>query len=268
MWSLPEQALYWSDIDEQFIYRYHLETAHLEKWKMPSPVGSMGFVSGGGLILAVKDGFALWDGVSNSVQTMAKTIAPESPCMMNDGKVDPQGRFWAGSKGPKGLSALWMAEGNKLRKVLTGLGIANGLDWIHHSFYFTDSLEGKIYRFDYEPVTGKIKNRTLFYEAETGVPDGLSLDREGNVWTAIWDGWKILQISPSGTVLQEIQMPVQRPTSVCFGGPDLQTLFITSARVDLSDQELSLQPLAGDVFAMQTEVPGRPANLYINYAQS
>ena len=264
VWSHKEHALYWTDIEDKLIFRYDPQTKQFSSFELPCKVGSLGLVANGGLILAVKDGFAFWDGYGKTVEMLQKTIPDQSPCMMNDGKVDPMGRFWAGSKGPKGLANLWFLENqNKLQKVLTGLGISNGLDWESNIFYFTDSLDARIYRYDYDLASGLITNPTVFFESPKGVPDGLTLDIEGNVWTAIWDGWKILQLSPAGKILQEIEVPIQRPTSLCFGGLGLQTLFITSASVDLNAEELEAQPMAGDLFAFESEIPGRPCNYFL-----
>jgi sugar lactone lactonase YvrE len=264
VWSTKEQSLYWTDIDEQLIFRYDPQTRHFSTFELPKKVGSLGLTKDGGLVLAVEDGFAFWDGYGKTVESLEMLIPIGSPCMMNDGKVDPMGRFWAGSKGPKGLANLWyLGRQKSVKKVLAGLGISNGLDWESNLFYFTDSLDARIYRYDYNLDTGQISNPTVFFESPIGVPDGLTLDAEGNIWTAIWDGWKVLQISPAGEILQELKLPVQRPTSVCFGGPAFGTLFITSASVDLNPVSLNLQPLAGDLFAFEVEVPGRPCNYYI-----
>jgi len=264
VWSTREHALYWTDIDEQLIFRFDPQTRHFSSFELPKKVGSMGLIESGGFVLAVADGFAFWDGCGKTVESIQQTISEDSPCMMNDGKVDPMGRFWAGSKGPKGLSALWCLDRKKsVKKVLDGLGISNGLDWESNSFYFTDSLDSRIFRYDFDLTTGQIRNPEVFFESPIGVPDGLTLDADGNVWTAIWDGWKVLQLSPTGEILQGIELPVQRPTSVCFGGPAMKTLFITSASIDLSTEALSLQPLAGDLFAFEAEVSGRPCNYYL-----
>jgi sugar lactone lactonase YvrE len=264
LWSTKEHSLYWTDIEEQLIFRFDPQTKQFSSFELPCKVGSMGLIEDGGMVLAVEDGFAFWDGSGKTVELIRKTIPDQSPCMMNDGKVDPMGRFWAGSKGPKGLSNLWSLGPQKhVKKVLSGLGISNGLDWESNVFYFTDSLDARIYRYDYNLAKGQIKNPSVFFESPNGVPDGLSLDVEGNVWTAIWDGWKILQLSPIAEILQEIELPVQRPTSVCFGGHSLHTLFITSASEDLTAEELVSQPLAGDLFAYESEIPGRPCNYYL-----
>ena len=264
VWSTKEQALYWTDIEEKVILQYVPQTKQFSSFELPFKVGSMGLVEDGGMVLAVENGFAVWDGKAKTVEMIHHTIPQQSPCMMNDGKVDPMGRYWAGSKGPKGLSNLWLLERqNNVKKVLGGLGISNGLDWGSNVFYFTDSLDARIYRYEFDLATGQIQNPIVFFESPIGVPDGLTLDSQGNIWTAIWDGWKVLQLSPSSEILQEIELPVQRPTSVCFGGESLLTLFITSASVDLSDEEMAMQAMAGDIFAFESEIPGRLCNYFI-----
>ena len=264
VWSTREHALYWTDIEEQLIFRYDPDTKHFSSYELPCKVGSLALIEDGRFVLAVEDGFAFWDGEGKSVDMLYKTIPNQSPCMMNDGKVDPMGRFWAGSKGPKGLANLWFLEKqNMVQKVLSGLSISNGLDWESSIFYYTDSLDARIYRYDYDLTSGQITNPRVFFESSKGVSDGLTLDYLGNVWTAIWDGWKVLQLSPAGKIMQEIAVPVQRPTSLCFGGIAFKTLFITSASVDLSEEESAAQPLAGDLFAIDLKVSGRPCNYYL-----
>ncbi|MEA4811744.1 MAG: SMP-30/gluconolactonase/LRE family protein [Anaerolineaceae bacterium] len=264
VWSSKEHCLYWTDIEEKLIFRLDPQTKHFSSFELPCKVGCIAFREAGGMVLAVEDGFAFWDGQSTNVDSIHKIIPAQSPCMMNDGKVDPFGRFWAGSKGPKGKANLWYLDGSKkVHKVLSGLGIANGLDWEIKSFYFTDSADRCIYRFDYDLESGKIANKSIFFESEIGVPDGLCLDSKGNIWTALWDGWQVLQLSPDGQIMQQVSLPVQRPTSLCLGGEGLKTLFITSASTELTQAELAGQPLAGDLFALEVEIPGRPANYFL-----
>jgi sugar lactone lactonase YvrE len=142
----------------------------------------------------------------------------------------------------------------------TGVTVANGIGWSpdNKTMYFTDSAPKIIYAYDFDPSTGAIENRRNFMHTpdEPGVPDGLAVDSEGFIWSARWDGWKITRYDLEGKVEREIPVPVGRPTSCAFGGPGLKNLYITSARVGLSETELREQPLAGDLFVLETDVKG------------
>mgnify|MGYP000908893849 FL=1 len=126
-------------------------------------------------------------------------------------------------------------------------------------------MKHKIYRYEFELETGQIRKRITWVDSEKqpGVPDGLTVDQEGNVWSARWDGWCIDVYNPDGRQIDKISVPVPRPTSICFGGPDLRTLYITSARGDLDDQVLNQAPLSGDLFRLEVEVQGLPEPLFV-----
>ena len=128
--------------------------------------------------------------------------------------------------------------------------------------YFTDTLRYAVYAFDFDGPSGEISNRRVLIstEGEEGVPDGLAVDRDGCIWSARWGGWKIIRYDPHGQMMQEIPVPVQQPTSCTFGGPDFKDLYITSAWTELSAQERSSQPHAGDLFRLQVETPGLPSS--------
>jgi sugar lactone lactonase YvrE len=147
-----------------------------------------------------------------------------------------------------------------VHRMETGITVSNGIGWSldHKIMYFTDSLRYVIYAYDYDPVTGRIANRRPFVQlpAEQGVPDGLAVDREGFVWSALWGGWKVVRFDPEGKLEREIPMPVANPTAPAFGGPQLDELYITSARLGLSEDDRKKQPLAGNLFRLKTEVRG------------
>jgi sugar lactone lactonase YvrE len=126
--------------------------------------------------------------------------------------------------------------------------------------YFTDSMVRTIWTYEFDPATGALGERRVFatLAANDGVPDGLTVDSEGFVWSAVWDGWRVLRYAPDGTIERTIRMPVQRPSSCMFGGPDLKTLYITSACVELGWDALKNGPLAGSLFALSTDVAGLP----------
>ncbi len=168
-------------------------------------------------------------------------------------------------EGTKNQAKLFIFDKDKKLHVikLEELTISNGIDWSldNRVFYHTDSGERTIFRYDFDPQTLELSNKNVFYIPEVGTPDGLTIDSQDNLWFAIWDGWKVVQLSPDGELMSEIELPVQRPTSVILGGQDLKTLFITSASVDLPEATLyGEQPMAGDLFAVQVTIPGKKAN--------
>jgi sugar lactone lactonase YvrE len=158
--------------------------------------------------------------------------------------------------------ALWRIDASgTAEKMDDGFHICNGLGWSPDDtrMYFTDSGKRKIWVYDYDIDAGRIANRRLFAETpeETGVPDGLAVDAEGHVWSANWDGWSITRYAPDGQVNKMINLPVPRPTSCAFGGPDMTTLYITTARIRLSASVLLEAPLSGSVLAVETGVRGQ-----------
>jgi sugar lactone lactonase YvrE len=263
LWDHRRNALFWVDIDEGLIHSFKLETKETKIWSINEKVGCLAMHEDGGFILATESGLSLWDPESNLKNFFLPFKHSRPDNLFNDGKIDPFGRFWIGTKGPQGTSNLWTLQDGKLVVKISGLSISNGLDWSADGrfFYHTDSLEHTIYRYDINLETAELSNRIVFYKTENGTPDGLTIDSDGNIWTAIWDGWHVLQLSPAGEVLTEIRVPVQRPTSIAFGGEDLRSLFITSASEGISPSEREAQPFAGDIFAIQPGVAGRKASI-------
>ena len=188
----------------------------------------------------------------------------------NDGKCDPQGRFWCGTfhdypdpKQRQPVAALYRLEPDlRYHKVVDGVRGSNGIGWSPdgRTMYYTDTPTFRIDAFDFDPETGSVANRRVFARVSEGVgrPDGLTVDAEGFVWSAHFDGWRITRYTPSGSVDGTLHMPVQHVTSCAFGGPDLRTLYITSATEDLSPEQLKQQPFAGGVFAYRPGVTGLP----------
>jgi sugar lactone lactonase YvrE len=183
-----------------------------------------------------------------------------SPARFNDGKTDRSGRVWAGTivddqADPQAVFG--KIDGAGFTTALTGLLISNGLGWSpdNRTMYVTDSGVQTIWAFDYDLEHGELTNQRVFATDEDCAPDGLTVDAEGGVWSAKWDGARVVRYDPDGTVSAVIEMPASRPTSCAFGGPNLDTLYVTSASVGLDDQEIE-DTAAGSVFAAQTGVFG------------
>jgi sugar lactone lactonase YvrE len=177
---------------------------------------------------------------------------------MNDGACDPQGRFWAGTmaydESPGAGSLYRLGVDGSCAAVLTGLTISNGIDWSPDggTMYLSDSGDRRIDAFRFEGSTGSIGDRRTFVQLdrEEGAPDGLTVDAEGALWVALWDGGAVNRYGPDGALLATIELPVQRPTSCAFGGPDNSILFITTARAGLGEITLAKQAAAGAVLAI------------------
>ncbi|HKJ26725.1 MAG TPA: SMP-30/gluconolactonase/LRE family protein [Anaerolineales bacterium] len=268
LWHPDEQALYWVDIHQNRVERYSLANEKRQTIQFQRMVTALGLRKSGGFIAATADGVGYWDGQSAQVALFAhpETHFPEN--RFNDGKVGPDGRFWAGTMRervdldtpPPG--SLYRVDADEtVQKMETGLHISNGLGWSpdRRFFYLTDSPRKTITRYRFDSNEGEITERKIFLHTpdEPGVPDGLAVDAEGCIWSARWGGWKVARYSPKGETLQEIHLPVEYVTSCAFGGADLKTLFITTAWTPLNADARAAQPLAGDIFSVEVDVQGQ-----------
>jgi L-arabinonolactonase len=261
VWNVEEQALYWVDILEGHLHRLHPASGRREFFDAGLAVGALAFRASGGLVLATENGFAFWDPRNQQLQVVADPEADRPDSRFNDGAVDRQGRFWAGTMGEGPTSALYRLDPDgSVHTMETGITISNGIGWSpdNRTMYYTDTPLRVIYAYDFDPASGAIENRRSFVHVPDGdgLPDGLTVDSEGFVWSACWDGWKVIRYDPDGGVERKVELPVQRPTSCTFGGPDLDELYITSAWIALSAAERKDQPLAGDLFRLKTNVRG------------
>jgi len=270
LWHPVENQLYWTDILTGTLYRTNPFSTSYEKNFFDLQIGAFAFCKGGGLILATNRGFYNFDTIDGDLQLLWIPPANLRGERLNDGKVDPAGRFWAGSMDPKNKKgALFRIDpdGSK-HTMLTDIGISNGLGWSpdRKTMYYTDSIQYSIYKFDYDIQTGEITNQQPFVQLpknEKGVvPDGLCVDAEGYIWSAQWNGWQVVKYNPDGIPVAAVKVPAQRVTSCCFGGENLDTLFITTSRADLSEEELLDQPQAGDIFSCKVDTQGQTTILF------
>ena len=261
VWNPDEQALYWVDIEKGCVHRLYPKTGRHDVFDVGLPVGALGFRASGGLVMATRDGFAFWDPETQALRFIADPEPDRPGARFNDGAVDRQGRFWAGTMGQGPTSSLYRLDPDgSVRKMESGITISNGIGWSpdDRTMYFTDSPLRVIYAYDFDPATGAIENRRPFVHTpeEEGVPDGLTVDSEGFIWSARWGGWKVTRYDPTGRVERQIRLPVQCPTSCTFGGPQLDELYVTSAWTALTAADREAQPWAGDLFRLQAGVKG------------
>ncbi|XP_022815254.1 regucalcin-like [Spodoptera litura] len=287
-WSTAENALYWVDIQGQQVHRFDAETSNIT-----SKTIGYGPVS---LVVTVKDYpklilisvrselyFLPWDSFENDSSLRLLSVVdlglPNNRC--NDGKVDAKGRLWFGTMGKEVNNNVDMDQGtlylmdehnyddpmDKVRPVT----VSNGIAWTADKkfMFYIDSPTRNIDVFDFDLEEGSVRNRrTLFsYQANnvSGVPDGMTIDTDGNLWVACFNGWKVIKIDPrAGKLLEQHRLPVAKVTSVMWGGHDLSTLFVTTSKVGLSQAELNAQPEAGSLFAIEgTGAKGLPENQFV-----
>jgi sugar lactone lactonase YvrE len=264
LWHPVENCLYWVDIVAATLHRLDITTQGIKKFKMPSQIGSIAWRAKGGLIAALSDQFVSINTETGVTQAIAQPLKQASQVMFNDGKCDRQGRFWAGTKDiaeEKPIGALYClnTEGDAI-ETIHGFTVSNGIAWSvdNKRMYICDSPARQIYQYEFDPVTGRLGRCQIFAQIpETeGFPDGLTVDSEDYIWSCHWDGWQITRYKPSGEVDSVIPMPVPRPTSCCFGGLELKTLYVTSASIGLSASALIDAPQSGQLFALDVGVKG------------
>lgn len=270
LWCPGERALYWVDIDGRAVLRFDERTGDGEIFPQPFEVGCVVRRDGGGFVAGTDAGLAFLDDGLTSAEVFASPERDRPGNRFNDGKCDRRGRFWVGSTDrdetrPSG--ALYRVQAShEVERMVDGVIVSNGLGWSldDRTFYFTDSGRGVIYAYDYTPETGDIANRRVFaaVDPRDGTPDGLTVDAEGHVWSAHWNGWRVTRYAPDGTIDRIVEMPVPLVTSVAFGGEDLRRLYITTARLGLTGAELDGAPLSGGLFAVDAGIAGLPDNRF------
>jgi sugar lactone lactonase YvrE len=264
LWHAEEQLLYWVDVEGECFNRMNPAVpGEIERYGVGVKIGSLAFRDGGGLLLATKEGFFFWDQTTLALQFIVDPEAGKAGSRFNDGAVDRNGRYWAGTMGDGYNNALYRLDPDgSVHTMETNIIVSNGIGWSpdDKTMYYTDSPRQIIYAYDYDAVTGHIADRRPFVHDpdQPGFPDGLTVDNEGFIWSARWGGWSLLRYDPDGKLERKIEMPVEYPTSCTFGGPDLDELYITSAWVVLGEERKQEQPLAGDLFRLKTDVKGLP----------
>lgn len=270
-WHATERALYWVDIGENRVHRWDSESGAVVTHSFDQPVACLAFRASGGFLLGMQSGCAViddWTGEPRPIGNQPLTDRPHH--RMNDGRTDPNGRFWVGSvnsaKDANDAALYRLNIDATLTEIEGGMLTCNGAAFTADGTQFahTDTPSHAVRLYDCDPATGTLSNRRIVHQFERGVgpglgrPDGGSFDAEGCYWTAMFDGWRVVRLSPDGEILRDIALPVQRPTMMAFGGDDGCTAFVTTARAGLSAAELAAQPGAGGVFAFKVDVPGVP----------
>lgn len=267
-WDGLRGFLYWVDIRRGNFIRRNLASGQMEQAYIGMPLGCIGLCVSEKLIMGTKAGFGLWDLKARTIEMLPGLRIDRMDTRFNDGAVDRAGRFWAGTMTPEGQAVLYRLDPDgSIHTMDTGFSTCNGIGWSPDNtrMYFTDSHVHTIYVYDFDFASGAIANRRVFArisQPETAVPDGLTVDAEGCIWSALWNGWRIVRFDPQGQVMRELSVPVQRVTACTFGGPELDTLYITTAWNELTPEQRATQPQAGDLFQFTPGVKGMPESRF------
>jgi sugar lactone lactonase YvrE len=266
-WFVEEQRLYWVDILKSEVHRFDPSTGIDEVRKTPCHVSLVQPTTRGDLVLGTRDGIARMDFDSGKFVLLCDPEADIPGNRFNDGKPDPRGRLFAGTiayDGSDKKAALWRIEpGLTFTKLIDQVGNSNGLGWSpdEKTFYWTDTKTGCVFGFDYDATTGDIANRRVVVEVDKSIgrPDGLTVDAEGFLWTALWAGHAVARWNPaSGEMVAKVECPAANVTCPAFGGPNLDVLYFTTAQKGRDDAEASPEPEAGNLFAANVGVRGLP----------
>lgn len=268
LWDADAQALVWVDIRRPAIRRLHPASGRLETWPMPEMVGAIALVDDGRLLVALGCEIVLFDPASGERELLA-TVPRIDGHRFNDGRCDRQGRFWVGTmhnvtRAPVGTLYRLQGRGAPVA-VREGLCIPNSLAWSPDglTMFLADSLTHRIDACDYDTTTGTPGDwRPYAATTPPGFPDGATVDAEGYLWSARFKSSEVVRHAPDGRVDRVIPMPVDKPTAVAFGGPDLDVLYITTASQHMTPEELAAQPLAGALLAIDPGVRGLPEPRY------
>lgn len=266
-WHAGEQRLYWVDIARRELHRFDPARGRDEARTFDTPVGCFAFRRDGGLLLAMKDGFATLEGWDAApVPFGAQILADRPDLRFNDGRTDPAGRFWAGTvdmaKSAHDAALYRLDPDGAIAEIEGGMLTCNGAAFSAdgRQFRHADTPSHALRGYDVDPATGAFSGRRIVHQfvMGTGRPDGGSFDMEGYYWSALFDGGRVVRIAPDGAIAETVPLPVSRPTMIAFGGADGRTAYVTSARTGLSDEALVREPLAGAIFSFRVDAPGVP----------
>jgi L-arabinonolactonase len=259
LWDEITGSVWWTDIHAAVLYRYALGSSKLTKYDVPERLCSFGFVEDDPhLICAFASGIALYEPASRDLRWLYRPEQGLRGTRFNDGRVDRQGRFWAGT-------SLYWISGTAHGRALGGIEISNGLAFSPDAatLYFADSPTRQIRAYEFDAARGQIgEGRLLTEVANGGEPDGSTVDADGFIWNASWGASRVVRYAPDGAVDAEFDVPVSQPTCLCFGGDRLDLLFVSTARENLTPERLGAEPLAGDVLVYGTGYRGLPECRY------
>lgn len=265
VWDGQSQILWWTDIPGKTLHQCQADGSGHKSFAMPGRVGCIGLRQQGGLVLAMEHGFYLWDPETGEIEALAEPEKNLDAHRFNDGRCDREGRFVAGSmnlatKAPTGM--LWRLDADgAAHKLANECSIANGLAFSPEGrvMYWADTISNQVFMFDYD-AEGRASNRRLWLDRDIapGGADGAAIDAEGCYWSARWGGNCVVRVTPEGKVDRTISVPASQVSMCSFGGPDMKTLYITTAWEGMSAEQRQAEELAGSIFAVALDVAGIP----------
>jgi sugar lactone lactonase YvrE len=271
IWDWRSGLLYWIDLDRPAAYCFEPRRGEqVGNWPLDSRAGLIALGEGGRLLVATRDLGVSWlDPATGSTTPLAHPGAGRGAGIYNDGRVDRAGKLWAGwiteARVDPGMVFRVHSDGT-VSDGIDGLLASNGIGWSPDggTIYFTDSKTCTVFAAPFDAANRAVGTRRVLLQLdrENGIPDGLTVDSRGNIWIALYLGWRILCVRPNGSVLREIRTPVLNPTSLTFGGPDLDILYITSAVRRHTGAELARQPWAGAIMQFRPGVTGQPEEIF------
>jgi sugar lactone lactonase YvrE len=270
-WDHRSGLLYWVDIFEKQIHVFNPQTAKDRIIQLDQMVGAVVPRQDGGVVAALQHGFYWLDLETEQLTLISDPESHLPDNRFNDGKCDPAGRFWAGTTShqeAEAIGSLYCLDfAHTVRQMVNGVIVSNGLAWSPdgRTMYYIDSPTKRVVAYDFDLATGALSQlRTVITIAEDGgFPDGMTIDAEGMLWVAQWNGWQVSRWNPhTGELLGTIPVPVAQVSSCAFGGPNLDELYITTARVRQTAEALAKQPLAGGLFRAKPGVSGLPTHFY------
>ena len=259
VWDAKRKVICWVDILNGLIHEYSPQQKTQRTMEVHQMIGSFAVCTNGNFIAALQNGFAFIERETGEIKMITDPEDHLPNNRFNEGKCDPAGRFWAGTMSlieePNAGNVYAIQNDQAPAKKIGDVSISNGMAWStnQQTFYYIDTPTCEIVSYDYEKATGHISNKKIIIQIDEkdGNPDGMTIDDEGMLWIAQWDGWQVTRWNPvSGEKLYSIQLPVSKITSCTFGGDNLEDLYITSAKAGLTEDELIMQPLAGSLFVI------------------
>lgn len=263
-WYPDDGRVWWTDIFGERLWWYEPSSGRSDNLVMPGRVCCFAPRATGGFIFALADRVAFYDPSTGALETIAE-FEPDNPnTRLNDGRTDRQGRLIAGGMndgtGAADSSVIRVDSDGRVATLFDGVACANSTCFTDDggTMFFADTPEKTIRAYDYDPATGDVGAMRIHADLsdEPGLPDGSCVDAEGGVWNAAWEGRRVARVAPDGTVDAVIDVPVWKPTCCAFGGPDLDTLFITTSRLASTDAQIAAEPLSGGLFAARPGVRG------------
>lgn len=275
LWHPAEASLYWVDIDGFTVHRLHPASGEHRAWRMESEPASLAIHAGGGLVVALRSGFARLDTQDGRLTPIAPAPYDTATTRFNDGRVDAAGRFWVGTiyepRDQQAAQMFCLERGTISLKWSGGMTVSNGLAFSpdQRALYHADTTSHRIDRYEFDVASGTASHPRRFQQFSTdrahnygGRPDGAAVDSEGAYWCAMFEGGRVMRFAADGTLLREVKLPLRCPTMLAFGGDDLRTLYITSASHKRPAEELARYPLTGRVLSLRVDVAGRPEPHY------